>query len=64
MSKSTSGAKGTEPDHMDSPIVTWLETDKDQPLFAWAQAFKVPVDIISVEPSSEPTAPNNVRIEF
>ena len=59
--------KELEPDHnmLDSLIVTWLETDKDPPLFAWAQAFKVPVDIISVETIKRADrAKINVRIEF
>ena len=59
--------KELEPDHkmLDSLIVTWLETDKDPPLFAWAQAFKVPVDIISVETIKRAdSAKINVRIEF
>ena len=59
--------KELDPDHnmLDSLIVTWLETDKDPPLFAWAQAFKVPVDIISVETIKRADgATINVRIEF
>ena len=59
--------KELDPDHkmLDSLIVTWLETDKDPPLFAWAQAFKVPVDIISVETIKRTDrATINVRIEF
>ena len=51
--------KELEPDHkmLNSLIVTWLETDKDPPLFAWAQAFKVPVDIISAVSYTHLTLP-------
>ena len=59
--------KKLEPDHkmLDSLIVPGLETDKDPPLFAGAQAFKVPVDIIAVETIKRADrATINVRIEF